>query len=86
VVVSLDTALRFALIAAVVFLLAGIVSAVLIHKVVGKVISLALCALVALVFWSQRVNIQDCADNARLGPANCRFLWFDVTVPSPLAD
>jgi hypothetical protein len=85
VVVSLDAALRFALIAAVVFLVAGVVSAIVIHKVVGKVISLGLCAAIAVVFWSQRMNIQDCADNARLGPATCRFLWFDVNVPSPVA-
>ena len=81
-----DTALRVGLIVAALFLLGGIASALVIRKLVGKLISLSVCALLALVVWSQRTNIRQCADNAALGDTNCHFLWVDVVVPSPADD
>ncbi|MGD9750317.1 MAG: hypothetical protein AB7W59_04895 [Acidimicrobiia bacterium] len=83
---SLDAAVRLAAIVAVVFILGGIASAIVVRKVVGKLLSLGVCALIALLFWSQRANIKDCAANASVGDATCRFLWFDVRVPSPADD
>lgn len=83
---GLDAAVRLAAIIAVVFLLGGIVSAIVVRKVVGKLISLGVCALIALVFWSQRANIKACAADATAGDATCHFLWFDVAVPSPADD
>lgn len=80
---TVDTALRAAAIVAVVFLLSGIAAALIIRKVVVKLTTLVVFAGLALVMWSQRANIDDCADRATLGPATCRFLWFDVDVPSP---
>ncbi|MCC6434337.1 MAG: hypothetical protein IT196_04830 [Acidimicrobiales bacterium] len=80
---GLDAAVRLAAIVAVVFLLSGIVGAIVIRKVIGKVISLGMCALIALLFWSQRANIKSCAANATVGDTTCHFLWFDVQVPSP---
>lgn len=84
--VGLDAAVRLAAIVAVVFLLSGIVGAIVIRKVVGKLITLGVCALIAVVFWSQRANIKSCAANATVGDATCHFLWFDVQVPSPADD
>ncbi len=50
-----------AAIVAVVFILGGIASAIVVRKVVGKLLSLGVCALIALLFWSQRANIKACA-------------------------
>lgn len=83
---NLDTALRVAMIVAVIFVFTGIASAVLIRKLIGKLVSIVVFGGLALVVWTQRSNISDCAAKATVGDTTCTFLWFDVAVPSPVDD
>ncbi len=81
--VSLDTVVRLAAIVAALFVVSGIASAIVIRKVVGKLLSIGVCLVVAVLFWTQRANIQHCANQATIGDSTCHFFWFDVNVPSP---
>jgi hypothetical protein len=73
-----------------VFLVVGIVSALVVKAIVGRLIALALMiALVALV-WTQRASISDCSQKAKdnfsagqPGKTTCRFFGRDVDVDLP---
>ena len=54
----------------------------MIKKIVMKLLSFGLLAVLALVVWTQRASIRDCADKAveGRGTATCSFFGFDVDV------
>jgi membrane-bound ClpP family serine protease len=78
-------------IAVVLLLAAGaVLSAILIKKVVGKLIALAVLALLIGMVWAQRANLMDCADQVQQeatspqdGQAACTVFGVEVDVPVP---
>ncbi len=91
---TLDTAENLAIALVVLFVVGGILSAWLVRKVVAKVISIALFALLAFAVWSNREALQDCADkvsaalersggDAAVGDNECTIFGFTVEIPDP---
>lgn len=88
---TLDTAKNLAIALIVIFVVGGILSAWLIRKVVTKVISITLFALLAFAVWSNREALQDCADKVSAalerGAVNadteCSLFGFTVEIPDP---
>ena len=78
-----SSAARFALIAALLFVVGGVVSAVVIRKVMTRIVSLTLFIVLALTMWTQRINVRDCAGRAVQADTTCSFFGFDVNVKSP---
>ena len=78
-------------IAVVLALAAGaVLCAILIRKIVGKLIALAVLALLVGMVWAQRANLSDCAEQVQHeattpldGQAACRVFGVDVDVPVP---
>ena len=78
-------------IAMVLVLAAGaVLCAILIKKIVGKLIALAVLALLVGMVWAQRANLSDCAEQVQQeatspldGQAACRVFGVDVDVPVP---
>lgn len=77
---------------AVVLVLAAVavLSAILIKKLVGKLIALAVLGLLVGMVWAQRANLADCAEQVQQeatspqdGEAACRVFGVDVDVPVP---
>lgn len=62
----------------------GLLGAILLKKIIGKVIVLALAAVVVLVLWQQRQQVLDLANE--LKDTGCRmtptFLGIQVSLPS----
>jgi hypothetical protein len=90
---ELDTVRNVALLAIAVAVLVVLLGAWLIKAIVGKLVVVGLVGGLAVVVWSQRESVQDCA--ARVGTtlqagavddATCTFFGRPVTVPSPLGD
>lgn len=84
---SLDTAKNVAIVVAVVFVVFSVVSAWLIKNIVMKIITIVLTAGLALGVWTQRAELQDCADKAKArglqeDTITCTFFGTDVEVPS----
>lgn len=71
---------------AALFVIGSIGSALLIKKVVQKVIFSLLLLALAGVVWTQRTAVVDCIDQARAGAlqadTQCRFMGIDVSVPT----
>ncbi|MET0324933.1 MAG: hypothetical protein ABW219_06900, partial [Ilumatobacteraceae bacterium] len=62
-----------------------------IKTIVAKLLTVAVLALLALVVWTQRVDVGECADRVGVTLAagavddtTCTFFGQDVTVSSPL--
>lgn len=76
---------------AIVLVLIGlaIASALVMKAVAGKLAVAAVFCVLAVVVWTQRSSMQDCADRvrdqARTGQvsASCTFLGQDVTISTP---
>jgi hypothetical protein len=74
-------------------LVAGVVLAVVIKAVIVKLVTVALAVVFALVVWSQREELQDCAATVRERPPAavagdqveevCQFFGIDVDVGLP---
>jgi hypothetical protein len=71
--------------------LLAVVSAFVVKAVVGKVVTIVLLGGLAVLVWSQRQTLQDCADRvgATLGAGavddtTCTFFGRDVTISAPL--
>lgn len=62
---SVDTAKNIAVALAVGFVVLSVVSAVLVKKLVTKLVLVVLLVTAALAVWSQRSNLQDCANRAK---------------------
>jgi len=79
-----------ALIAIGVFLVLGIVSALAVKAIVGRLIALLLMLALAALVWTQRTSISDCTNKAKAnftaglpGKTTCRFFGRDVDVDLP---
>ncbi len=88
---SLDTATNIAIALVVLFVVGGILSAWLIRKIVAKVVAIAVFGLLAGLVWSNRADLQDCADKVetalQLGASGenleCSIFGFTVEIPDP---
>jgi protein-S-isoprenylcysteine O-methyltransferase Ste14 len=86
---SLDSAKNIAIIVAVVMVVLAVLSAMIVKNIVGKIISIVLLAGLALGVWTQRTNLQNCADKAQAeieakGPnatLTCTFFGQEIKVP-----
>jgi len=68
----------------------AVVLAWLINTIVAKLLAVAVLALLALVVWTQRVDVAACADRVgatlaagAVDDTTCTFFGRDVTVSSP---
>ena len=83
---TVETAKTVAIVVVVGLIVAAVLSAWLVKSVVAKVVTIVLLAGVALGVWTQRANLEDCADQAKArvgtGQASvtCTFFGYDVTV------
>ncbi|MFM7252993.1 MAG: hypothetical protein ACKO27_08000 [Ilumatobacteraceae bacterium] len=83
---SLDTAKNIALGLGISFLAMSVASAVLVKKIVTKLVMAVLLVALAVAMWSQRANLQDCAAKAKDRVAGsgqqvvCSFFGTDVAV------
>jgi len=91
---SLETAKTVAVIVAATFVASGALSAVLIKNIIGKVLGAGLLAVIAVGAWSQRSNVENCVEAAKVtaeqvaagsgvAPVKCTFFGFEVDVPAP---
>lgn len=84
---TVDTAKNIAIAAILVLLALSVVSAWVIKSIVTKLVVVVLMVGLALGVWTQRSNLQDCADKAKLrgtgqGDITCHFFGYDVKVPA----
>ncbi len=79
---------------AIIIVVALVVIAVLLAKIMTsvsrKALSLLICAGLALGVWTQRQSLQNCAANVREIPggriATCTFFGSDISIKSPTSD
>lgn len=86
---SVDAAKNLAIVIAVVLVGLMVLSAWLIKTVTTKLLMVAVMAGLALLVWTQRSSLQDCADKVRARQAlgdrsdvTCSFLGFEIDVPA----
>ncbi|MCE9622052.1 MAG: hypothetical protein K8R99_06900 [Actinomycetia bacterium] len=85
---SLQSAKTVAIVIAVAFLAFAVISAWVIKNITMKIISIVLLVGLGLGVWTQRTNLQDCADNAKTkvengidkGSITCEFFGTEVSV------
>jgi protein-S-isoprenylcysteine O-methyltransferase Ste14 len=89
---TLGTARNIALAGVVGFLALGIITALVLRSIAQKVAVAMVFGLLAVLAWSQRASLDDCADRVRDSVAagavtdtTCSFLGRDVTVKAPRA-
>jgi len=83
---SLDAAKDLALYIALGALVVAVVSAIVVRAIVSKLITVVVLGALAIVVWTQRLALQDCAADVRdqiaMDDTTCTFLGRQVTVPS----
>jgi hypothetical protein len=86
---GLAAAKNLAIIIAIVFVVLMVLSAWVVKKVTTKLIMVVVMAGLALLVWSQRASLEDCAQRVRdrqaLGDKSdvtCSFFGTDVNVPA----
>jgi hypothetical protein len=80
---SLESAKTIAIIVVIAFVAFAVISAWVIKNVTMKIISIVLMVGLGLGVWTQRSNLQDCADRAKeKGGAGitCEFFGSEVSV------
>ena len=89
---SVDSAKNLAIGVAVVFLALSIVSAIVVKKIVTKIILVVLLGGLALGAYTQRASLKDCVEKgqqeiesgaAGVGSITCTFFGTDIEVPAP---
>jgi hypothetical protein len=83
---SLESAKDLAIGAVVVFLVLAAMSAWIIKHTITKLLAVVLTAGLALGAWTQRTNLQQCAEQAAVASTSsvtCTFFGTDITVPAP---
>lgn len=87
---TLDTAKNIAIGVVLALILLAVISAKIMANVTKKVIMIVVLAAIAVGVWSQRQQLQTCADKVQAtggaGDATCHFFGTDITVSSPLPD
>lgn len=82
---TVDTATNIAIAVAVGLVVLMLVMAVVIKNVTTKLITVLIIGGFALVVWTQRSSLQDCADKVKAPGATsddeCKFLGLNVRVP-----
>jgi ABC-type transport system involved in cytochrome bd biosynthesis fused ATPase/permease subunit len=88
--VTLETARNAAIIAVVVLIAVAVASALLMKSIAQKAAAVVVVGLLALLVWTQRAALDDCADRVQSSLAvgvrtdtTCTFLGQDVTIKSP---
>ena len=71
-----DNARTIALVVALAAIVLAVIVIRFVQKVVMKVAFTAVLALIALVAWTQRADLADCARTCE-----CRVLGFDIEIP-----
>lgn len=71
-----DNAQTIALVVGIGAIVLAVVVIRFVHKLVMKVAFTAVLALVALLAWTQRADLADCAKTCE-----CRLLGFDIEIP-----
>ena len=85
---SLESAKTVAIVIAIAFVAFAVISAWLIKNVTMKIVSILVLVGLGLGVWTQRSNLQDCADRAKAkveaglgeGTVTCTFFGSDVSV------
>lgn len=91
--IDLDQAMAASLAVILGVLALGLLGAVLLRGLVVRVISVVVMVAVVAAVWTQRDELQTCADDVQAGlttpgsaPPTCTLFGFDVTVPLPTPD
>jgi hypothetical protein len=87
---TLDAAENIALVVAVVLAVLAIASAWMMKTIAQKAALAVILGLLALLVWTQRSSLSECADKVReaglRGDTTCAFLGYDIEIPaSPTA-
>lgn len=81
---TLETAKTIGIIVVIVFLAGSLAAAWIMKTIAQKAAIAVILALIALLVWSQRAALTECADKVRAGglsaDATCSFLGRDVTI------
>ena len=81
---SLESAKTIAIVVAIAFVAFAVISAWVIKNVTMKIITILLLVGLGLGVWTQRSNLQDCADRAKAavtkGSISCAFFGSKVSV------
>lgn len=85
---SLESAKTIGIVVAVALLAFAVISAWVIKNITMKIISIVLLLGLGLGVWTQRANVQDCADKAKAkvsagadkGSITCEFFGTEVSV------
>ena len=81
---SLESAKTLAIVIVIAFIAFAVISAWVIKNVTMKIISILLMVGLGLGVWTQRSNLQDCADKAKAGvdkgSVTCKFFGSEVSV------
>ncbi len=84
---TLDQAKGAALAVVALLVLGAVASAWLMKTVVQKVVVALILLLVALLVWTQRASLDECADKVRSvgfnGETTCSFLGNDINISTP---
>lgn len=65
------------------FVVIGLLAAIIIKKVIGKIISLVLAAAVVLFIWQQRGKVEDYANSVRNDVCTRQPSFFGIDVSLP---
>jgi hypothetical protein len=87
---TLETARNLALAGVVVFVALAVLTALLMRSIAQKIAFALVLGLVAVLVWSQRASLDDCADRVRASveagattDTTCSFFGQDVRVAAP---
>jgi len=88
--ITLETARNTALLAAGGLALFAIVSAWIVKAIISKLLTIAVLGGLALIVWTQRASLDDCADRVKAtlqagatDDTTCTFFGRDVTIRAP---
>ncbi|MFZ9628718.1 MAG: hypothetical protein ACO3C1_05140 [Ilumatobacteraceae bacterium] len=86
IALSLETAKNAALMLGGGFVTMSIISAIVVKKIVTKLVLVVVLVALAIAMWSQRANLQDCAEKAKdrvsgtTATVECQFFGLDVSI------
>jgi hypothetical protein len=84
---TLNQAKGAALVVVILLVLGAVASAWLMKTLVQKVVVALILVLVALLVWTQRASLDECADKVRTvgfrGETTCTFLGNDINISAP---
>lgn len=83
---TFETARTIAMIAIGVFLVGAVAAGILMKSIAQKLAMVTILGLLALLAWTQRTALEDCArmarENATIVETTCTFFGRDVTIRS----